>query len=241
VDEYDARQLTERILNSAFTSCETSLVATLNAQLYVLSANDLAFCACLERAEFLCADGKSISFASGWLAGKQLERIAGVDLIVDLCAGGAARGLRVFFLGGKPGAAQDTADKLAAQYKGLQVVGIACPPLGFERDPEILSKLLAEVAEAEPHIIFVGLGAPKQEMFIDQHLRALRIPVAIGVGGSFEMLSGRVRRAPCGCSKVVWNGFFDSAASRADCGGATVSATFTSCGWSLFITHRLVY
>jgi N-acetylglucosaminyldiphosphoundecaprenol N-acetyl-beta-D-mannosaminyltransferase len=150
----------------------------------------------LQRAEFLCADGKSISFASDWLAGKQIERVAGVDLIVDLCARGAGSGLRVYFLGGKPGAGQETAERLQARYKGLSVVGISSPPWGFEHDPQILSKLLAQIAEAKPQIIFVGLGAPKQEMFIDQHLRALHIPVAIGVGGSFEILSGQVQRAP---------------------------------------------
>lgn len=196
VDNYATNDLVEAVVDKALHSHETSLVATVNAQLYVLSSGELRFQECLRRAEFVIADGISICKAGRWLSGTTFERIPGVDLIGKLCARGAANGLRVFFLGGHVGAGQDTADIMAQRCPGLKVVGVSCPDRGFEKNPGLLKTLLAEIAEAKPHIVFVGLGAPKQELFIDQHLRGLRVPVAIGVGGSFEMISGRLKRAP---------------------------------------------
>ena len=196
VDNYASGELVDAVLDKALYGHETSLVATVNAQLYVLSSGESKFRECLRRAEFVIADGISICKAGRLLSGTTFERIPGVDLIGKLCAQGAADGLRVFFLGGHAGAGQDTADIMAQRFPGLQVVGVSCPKHGFEKDLGSLKVLLSEIAEAKPHIVFVGLGAPKQELFIDQHLRQMKIPVAVGVGGSFEMISGRLRRAP---------------------------------------------
>lgn len=196
VDTYKADELVDYLVERALHSDKTISVATLNAQFYVLAAYRLDFRACLERAEVLCADGFSICMAGRWLAGANLDRVAGVDLVGALCHKGASSGLRVYFLGGKPGAAADTARRFERECKGLQVVGISCPAVGFETDEIALNEVLDDIVECNPDIVFVGLGAPKQEMLIDSHLRGIGVPVAVGVGGSFEMLSGRVKRAP---------------------------------------------
>ena len=73
---------------------------------------------------------------------------------------------------------------------------MSCPKWGFEKDEITLRRILDEIAEAKPHILFVALGAPKQEFFIAKYIRPLDIPVAVGIGGSFEILSGEVNRAP---------------------------------------------
>jgi N-acetylglucosaminyldiphosphoundecaprenol N-acetyl-beta-D-mannosaminyltransferase len=156
----------------------------------------LVFQDCLRRAEFVCADGASISIAAAALAGKRLERLTGVDLVEELCRRGCGMGLRVFLLGGRPGSADQLGKLLALRHPGLQIAGISCPPMGFEKSAGSLSAVLEEVQAARPHIVFVALGAPKQEMFIDQYLRNLKVPVAIGVGGTFEIIAGVTRRAP---------------------------------------------
>jgi N-acetylglucosaminyldiphosphoundecaprenol N-acetyl-beta-D-mannosaminyltransferase len=196
VDTYSPNELTERLVYNSLTAQSTRHVVTANAQFYVMAERLQRFRKCLERAEYVCADGFSIQLACKWLAKTPVVRCPGVDLVHDLCKEGASYGLRVYLLGGVPGAAEDSARILSENYPGLHIVGTDCPPLHFENSPERLHGVLSRLAHAQPQVVFVGLGAPKQEYFIDQHIRPLRIAVAIGVGGTFEMISGRVPRAP---------------------------------------------
>ena len=196
VDTYPPRELIDRLVHNSLTSESTRHVVTANAQFYVMAERLRQFRKCLEKAEYICADGFSIQLACKWLAKTSIVRCPGVDLVLDLCKEGANHGLRVYLLGGVPGAAAASASILSERYPGLEVVGFDCPPFNFEKQPETLSAVLVRLADARPHVVFVGLGAPKQEYFIDQHIRPLGISVAVGVGGTFEMISGRVPRAP---------------------------------------------
>ena len=196
VDTYPPAELTDLLVYNSLTSESTRHVVTANAQFYVMAERLRRFRKCLERAEYVCADGFSIQLACSLLAKTPIVRCPGVDLVRDLCKEGASYGLRVYLLGGSPGSAAISARVLSDRYPGLEVVGTDCPPLDFEKDAETLNAVLSRLADARPQVVFVGLGAPKQEYFIDQHIRPLRISVAVGVGGTFEMISGRVPRAP---------------------------------------------
>ena len=196
IDDYSETELTRAVLEHAMHGQTTRQIATVNAQFYVLAEKLLSFRTCLNRAEYLCADGMPIVWACKTFGKRAVPRIAGVDLIADLSRAGAKRGMRVFLLGGHPGTAEATADFLRETYPGLKIAGVRCPSQGFEKDPVALSETLEEIKAAKPEVIFVALGAPKQEFFIDQHIRPLKIPIAIGIGGSLEILSGRLRRAP---------------------------------------------
>lgn len=196
MDALPRDQLIDLILDEAFHSESTRLVATINAQFYVMAEGDFVFRDCLKRAEFVCADGVSIGLAANVLAGQRIERLAGVDLVEEICRRAASRHLRIFLLGGRPGSAVRLSEMLVQRHPGLEIVGTACPPVGFEKSAESLAALLGEVRAARPHVVFVALGAAKQELFIDQYLRNLNVPVAVGVGGSFEILTGVTHRAP---------------------------------------------
>jgi N-acetylglucosaminyldiphosphoundecaprenol N-acetyl-beta-D-mannosaminyltransferase len=196
VDTYPPDELTDRLVYNSLTAESTRHVVTANAQFYVMAERLRRFRKCLDRAEYICADGFSIQLACKWLSKTAIVRCPGVDLVRDLCKEGASHGLRVYLLGGTPGSAASSARILSDCYPGLEVVGTDCPPLHFEKHPETLNAVLSRLANARPQVVFVGLGAPKQEYFIDQHIRPLRISVAVGVGGTFEMISGRVPRAP---------------------------------------------
>lgn len=196
IDQYSQVALVDEMLHHALYGTVTRQVVTANAQFYVLAQKSRRFRLCLREAEYICADGMPIVWACTTLYDGCVPRIAGVDLIEKLCRRGAAHKLRVFLLGGKPEAAGRTAEILKARYPGIQMAGVDCPPWGFERRQESLQKVLDHVAAAKPHVIFVGLGAPKQELFIRNHLRRLHVPLAIGIGGSFEILSGSLSRAP---------------------------------------------
>jgi len=196
VDTLPRESLIENILDRALYGSFTHHVATVNAQFYVLAESDRVFRDCLKRAEFVCADGVSIGFATNILTGHRIERLAGVDLLDEICRRGAPYGLRVFLLGGRPGSAVCLSEMLKRRYPGLEVAGTACPAFGFGKSADSLSEVLEAVHTVRPHVVFVALGAPKQELFIDQYIRNLRIPVAVGVGGSFEIITGVTRRAP---------------------------------------------
>lgn len=190
-----AHQLTQRLIGHTFGSV-TQHVVTANAQFYVLAEENSSFRGCINAADYVCADGVSIVMACKWLGRAKVTRVPGVDLIYDLCESAATLGLRVHLLGGNPGSAERSASRLAALFPGLVISGISCPPRGFLTDPHQLREALAEVERSRPAILFVALGAPAQEFFIDEHIRPLKVPVAVGVGGSFEIIAGEFRRAP---------------------------------------------
>jgi N-acetylglucosaminyldiphosphoundecaprenol N-acetyl-beta-D-mannosaminyltransferase len=197
--EIDAMSLTElahTLVGHAFARDETNHVVTANAQFYVLAEKNEEFRACVRDAEYVCADGVSLLIASKWLAGVSLDRVPGVELVASICEEAARFGLSIYFLGGKPGSAARSASILMHRFPGFRLAGVSCPPLGFLKRPEILRQVLDGVKAAKPSIIFVALGAPRQEFFIRDYIRDIGVPVAIGVGGSMEIICGAAPRAP---------------------------------------------
>lgn len=196
IDTYSETALADHVLDHAFNGRRTRQIITANAQFYVLAEKNARFRECLDAAEYSCADGMPIVWACERFAGTKVPRITGVDFISMLCERGARDGLRVYLLGGRPGTAKATADVLKDKFPGIQIAGVDCPDWGFETSEATLQPVLRRIAAAKPHILLAGLGAPKQEFFIHEHIRPIKIPIAIGIGGSFEILSGSLQRAP---------------------------------------------
>jgi N-acetylglucosaminyldiphosphoundecaprenol N-acetyl-beta-D-mannosaminyltransferase len=196
IDTYSETALADHVLDHAFNGRRTRQIITANAQFYVLAEKNPRFRECLEAAEYSCADGMPIVWACERFAGTKVPRITGVDFISMLCERGARDGLRIYLVGGRPGTAQATADILKEKFPGVQIAGVDCPDWGFETSEATLKPVLQRIAAAKPHILLAGLGAPKQEFFIHEHIRPIKIPIAIGIGGSFEILSGSLQRAP---------------------------------------------
>jgi N-acetylglucosaminyldiphosphoundecaprenol N-acetyl-beta-D-mannosaminyltransferase len=188
--------LADHLIRHIFDGASTQHVVTANAQFYVLAERDGRFRQCLAEADYICADGLPIVRMCNWMGAVEVERITGVDLIPLLCERAAELDLPVYLLGGTRGSAAATASLLMDRYRKLRVCGVGCPPEGFENSREVLTEVVRSIARAKPAIIFIAFGAPKQEYFIQQHIKPLGIPVAVGVGGSFELLSGVRRRAP---------------------------------------------
>lgn len=123
------------------------------------------------------------------------SRVYGPDLMLTVCERSVAIGLRHFFLGGAVGVAEEMADRLQVRFPGLQVAGTLSPPfrrLTGEEDEE----LVRSVNDARPDIVWVGLGAPKQELWMAEHRGSLLAPVLVGVGAAFDFHAGTVRQAP---------------------------------------------
>lgn len=171
-------------------------VVTPNLDHIVKLESDAEFEQCYEQAQLVLADGNPLIWAS-WLLGTPLRAlVTGSDLFPALCQHAVAMRYRLFFLGGLEGVAEKAALRLAEKYPGLLVVGTYCPPFGFDRDEAENSKITGLINAAQAHILFVGVGAPKQEKWIARHLFQLKVNVAVGIGASFDFEAGTVRRAP---------------------------------------------
>ena len=123
------------------------------------------------------------------------RRVYGPDLLLAFCEESAGRGYRHFFYGGEPGVAERLAESLKTRFPGLNVVGTCSPPfrtLSADEDAEIVEM----INRAAPGVLWVGLGAPKQERWMHEHKDRLRVPVLVGVGAAFDLLSGRRKQAP---------------------------------------------
>ncbi|ADD41188.1 WecB/TagA/CpsF family glycosyltransferase [Stackebrandtia nassauensis] len=149
-------------------------------------------------ADLVVADGAPLIWASR-LSGRPLpERVAGSDLVWSLSQAAAGHGRRVFLLGGDP--VRDTAGQAAARlrerYPDLTVAGACSPPMGFDRDEAAMRSLVAELCEAKPDIVFVGLGFPKQERLIARLAPYLPAAWFLGCGAGIDFVAGAKRRAP---------------------------------------------
>jgi exopolysaccharide biosynthesis WecB/TagA/CpsF family protein len=123
-------------------------------------------------------------------------KISGSDLLPALCTVAAKKNYRIFFLGGNKDSASIAAQKLREINKSVKIVGTLSPVFGFEKIDLEVNKIIGEINKLNPEILFVGLGCPKQEKFIDDHRDRLNALLIAGVRASFEFASGAIRRSP---------------------------------------------
>jgi len=155
-----------------------------------------------ENASLVLADGIPIMWAAKFLGAPLKEKISGSDLFPKLCEVATEREYRLFFLGGRPEAALKAAEILRNRHAKIQIVGTYSPPFNFENDKVENDKIVRMIKDSKPDILFVGLGAPKQEKWIYRHKDEYQVPVSIGIGASFEFISGMVKRAPLWMQKA---------------------------------------
>jgi N-acetylglucosaminyldiphosphoundecaprenol N-acetyl-beta-D-mannosaminyltransferase len=146
----------------------------------------------MDRADLVTADGQGVVLAARLLNVPIRERVSGVDMVQRLCEVATDTGRSVFLLGGAEGVADAAAEKLQAAVSGLQVAGTQNGYFTPEEEPAIIER----IREAQPAVLFVAFGIPRQEKWIRAHMQELGVPVCIGVGGSFDVISGRLKRAP---------------------------------------------
>lgn len=154
-----------------------------------------SFIRVLHAADLVVPDGYPLV----WLARRKgfplRRRVYGPEMMERFCETTAARGYRHFFYGGAPGVAADLAARFATRFPGLQTAGAYCPPfrpLTLREDDDVVDLL----NESSADIVWVGLGAPKQELWMFEHRDRLRAPVLVGVGAAFDFHTGRIAQAP---------------------------------------------
>lgn len=168
------------------------LIATANAEMVMTAQEDRELAGVLAAADLVVADGAGVVWAARHAGQPVPERVAGYDLAQALLARAADRGWRVYFFGGAPGVADTAAAKATTRHPGLTVVGVRNGFFTPDEEPAIIAAIKA----AQPHILLVALGVPKQEKWLARHLAELAVPVAMGVGGTFDVMAGVAKRAP---------------------------------------------
>jgi N-acetylglucosaminyldiphosphoundecaprenol N-acetyl-beta-D-mannosaminyltransferase len=153
-----------------------------------------AHLAALRKADLVYCDGSGVKLGAALLGKKIPERMTGADWIHDLCREAVKQGLSLFFLGGRPGVAEEAATRLRALHPGLIVKG--CRHGYFDREGKENDDVIDTIAGAKPDILLVGLGSPAQEIWIDRNFERLAAPVTWAVGALVDFVSGRVPRAP---------------------------------------------
>ena len=168
-----------------------SQVVTADSYGLVLAQKDRELATVYREAALVTADSSGVVWGLS-RQGTKVERVSGVDLVDRLCGLSAEHGYRVFLLGSAPGVAEQAAERLKLRHPGCNIVGTRHGYFPVE-DSDVVAQ---EVAESKPDVLLVAMGIPRQEKFIAQTLHTTRAKVAMGVGGSLDVYSGRVKRAP---------------------------------------------
>lgn len=186
------------ILESFIASGEPHVVVTADSSGLVIAESDPEFKQILQQADLVTPDSAGILWAAKRKKRPMPERVSGVDLVGALCALSADKGYRIFLLGAAPGVAEVAAEKLRLKYPGCHIVGTRHGYFPPESD-EVVAH---EVAAFKPQILLVAMGIPRQEKFIVKTRPIIGAAVAMGVGGSLDVFSGRAKRAPRWVQKI---------------------------------------
>jgi N-acetylglucosaminyldiphosphoundecaprenol N-acetyl-beta-D-mannosaminyltransferase len=179
-------------------------VVTPNVDHAVMFQHHAALRASYADAALVLADGFPVVMAARLLGRTLPGRVPGSDLVpslFDFVNSRAAddtdkKRLRVYLLGAAPGVAVRAAEKIQVRWPAVEVVGSYSPPLGFEKDARENENILQRVAAANPDVLIIGLGAPKQELWVHAHREQIAAPVALCVGATIDFLAGEKPRAP---------------------------------------------
>lgn len=193
VDEASALEIVE----AAWRAEKGLHVVTLNAEMVVAAQQDQRLDRIIRHAHMIVPDGAGVVWAIR-LTGHHVDRLPGIDLAQALLSSAAAKGVGVALLGGRQEVLSTLLEVLPRLHPGLKIV--ASHNGYFSQEEE--AKVVENIAQADPQLVLLALGAPKQEYFADQWRSRWNKAVIIGVGGSFDVWTGTVKRAPRGFQRL---------------------------------------
>ena len=171
-------------------------VITPNVDQIVRIEKDSYFKEICNNAELLLTDGTPLVWISKWYGTPIKEKICGSDLVPELCEVAANKGYKVFLLGAAEGIAEKAAENLQKKCRGLNIVGTYSPPYGFEKDQAELNYIDQMLLNSNADMLFVGMGVPKQDIFIYEHMHIYKIPMSFSIGATIDFEAGIQKRAP---------------------------------------------
>jgi len=191
IDRLDMNETLQKI-EEFIQSGKPNHIITLNAEIIYKAQSDPKLKEIINNADLVTPDGSGVVWASKYLNAPVPERVTGIDLTLKLAELAPKKGWTFYFYGGAPSVAETAAKNLQNKHKGLRVVG-TCHGYITEAEKQ---NLLEDIRKKKPDVLLVALGAPGQEFWIKDHQKTIQVPVCIGVGGSLDVIAGKVKRAP---------------------------------------------
>ena len=191
VDAVTMSQAVEGVAN-LIDAGKPSIVATANAEMLLRATHDAELKDILNAANLVVPDGAGTVWAARHLGHHMPERVAGFDLVQELMKVAPVKGWRFFLFGSAPTIADKAKSKAETLYPGIKIVGTRNGYFTADDEAEIISQIKSSC----PDILLAALGVPKQEKWLAKFRDELNVPVSIGVGGTFDVMAGVVKRAP---------------------------------------------
>lgn len=191
-------------LTAAVDRRETSHVITANPIMVMAALEDPKVMQVMKKADLIVPDGAGIVWAANYVNEPVAERVAGFDLLHELMRVGESKGWTAYLLGTTDEIIQEAAKNLQLKFPGVRIVGVQNGFFGPAQDDEVI----ARIKEASPDLLFVARAANNQDPWISQHRERLGVPVMMGVGGSFDIISGKMKRAPVLFQKLRLEWFY---------------------------------
>ena len=208
IDQVDNQETIQKI-EEFIVSKKSHQVVTPDTLAVLRAMKDPEYHTILKSADLVTPDGAGILWAATTLNYPLSERVTGIDIIHNICRLATKKGYSLYLLGSCPGVASEAALNLTKKYPGIKIAGTHHGYFGcedFQNCEDVKNgnndkskeeeEIITEINEKRPDILLVGMGVPKQEKWINKNLKSLNVPVCMGVGGSFDVLSGRIPRAP---------------------------------------------
>lgn len=197
VDAVTMAEAVEKVEN-LIDAKKSSIVATANAEMLMMATHDEDLKKILNSADLVVPDGAGTVWAAHHLGFEMPERVAGFDLVQELMKIAPSKGRKFFLFGSAPGVADKAKLKAEELYPEIKIVGTRNGYFSAEDEPEIIS----QIKNSRADVLLAALGVPKQEKWLAAHKDELKIPVSIGVGGTFDVMAGNVKRAPLWMQKA---------------------------------------
>ena len=197
VDDVTLEEAVERcgeLVEIGRATGQTHQVTTVNVDFLLTAGRLPSVRKILQASDLAIPDGMPVVWGSRLLGTRLRQRVAGADLVPALAECAARRGYRMYLFGSAPGVAEEAAELLSKQHPGATIVGAGGLPFADVEDMDRAA--LDDIIAAQPDIVCVALGHPKQELWIEAYRHEIGAPVMVGVGGSLDFLVGRKRRAP---------------------------------------------
>ena len=197
VDAVTMSQAVEGVIN-LIAAGKSSMVATANAEMLLNATHDAELKRILNAANLVVPDGAGTVWAARHLGKFMPERVAGADLVQELMKIAPAHGFKFFLFGAAPDIADKAKAKAETLYPGIKIVGTRNGYFKADDEPDII----AQIKSSRADILLAALGVPKQEKWLFKYKDELKVPVSIGVGGTFDVMAGIVKRAPLWMQKA---------------------------------------
>lgn len=203
VDCVNMRESLE-IIDRMMAGEKAEAVIAVNPEKVIKAQGDQVLLARLRQAGLLIPDGIGLVLAARMLGLGRMERVPGSELMPAICAMAARKSYRIFLYGAAPDVNRKAREVLAERYPGIQIAGGRD---GYVKDEE-MPNLIDEINASAAQILFIALGSPKQELWMEKYLPQLNVKICQGVGGTFDVIAGKVKRAPLIFRKMQLEWFY---------------------------------